>query len=1179
MTVGAVAVVGMACRYPKARDIRQFWANLRAGVEGISHFSPDEAVARGVDPELAGRPDFVPAKGFLTGSGDFDWAFFGYSRAEAAGIDPQQRVFLECASAAVDDAGIDPTRFPGWIGVYAGADVVGLTADGSRGELAHVIGTEKDFLATRVAYKLGLRGPAVTVQTACSTSLTATHLAVKALLGYECDAALAGGVTVTAPGEWGYLYEAGGILSPDGHCRPFDENAGGTVPSEGVGVVVLKRLPDAVRDGDRIAAVILGSAINNDGSDKMGYTAPSIPGQSEVIGYAQHVAGIDPADIDHVEAHGTATRMGDPVEVQALTDVFRASTDAAGWCLLGAVKSNLGHTGAAAGVAGLIKTALMLEHREVVPTLHYGSPNPLLDIESTPFQVSTRTGPWPDRGVPLAAVSSFGVGGTNAHVIVQAAPDHDRTVRPGRWILPLSAASTSALGRVQHDLAEHVTDHTLPEVARTLAGRRAHRHRRAVVADTAVRATELLRERVDSEPRSLERVAFLFPGQGTLRSAAGAAPYRVLPGFRAAFDEIAAAVKSTVDLSPVVTAAGDPDWFANTVNQQLGLFALGYALGRQLGEWGVRPKAMFGNSVGEYAAATLAGVWAPEVAARLVHERAAAMWDTDPGLMAAVDAPADEVLRRIPPNGEVSVAVAGTGQTVVSGAVAAMEKLLSGNDLRGLDVRPLGTRRAFHSPSMRPAAEVLRAAVAAAPGTRPRVRLVANETGDWADPDAVAGPDYWAGQMLHRVDLVGGAGVLLAAGYDTFVELGPGASMISTLRRHPGWVASNTAIPLLGSSDDAELDLMRAIGALWECGADQALAGMSPDAETSRVSLPPHPFAATNPSEDRPVRRPAPVVVRSNGPFRTVLAELWRTALGVSAVSDSDDFFVLGGESLMIVNLIRQVRERTGRDLSIAEFSANATFGALVRLVGADGTAQRPGGVAVLREDGPEPPLFLVADAMGTTQGYRELAGQLDRPVYGLEPVLPANRVEDLAAHHVDQIRAVQPSGPYAVGGWSFGAIVAHETARQLELTGERVDLLVCLDGYIPATGRPIGFDLGYLAGAMRSQADALLGVGPVGRHLRRVPEVRRRFLGNITAMLRYRPGPLGCPTVVFKTDLRDSLRIRLAGTRPGRVTIHPTGGDHWSMLADPHVHDLATRLRAALPARATVHTGDKYGH
>ncbi|MFF5185591.1 polyketide synthase, partial [Streptomyces sp. NPDC000345] len=489
---GAVAVVGMACRLPGADDVDRYWAALTAGADGISRFDLERLIARGADPGYVRRENFVPAMGVIAGSRRFDHAYFSYSRAEAAATDPQQRVFLEAAVTAFDDAGLDPTRFRGRIGVYAGADRVGEHIDPELGELARYIGREKDFLATRTAYKLGLRGPALTVQTACSTSLTATHLAVRALVGGECDAALAGGVTVMPDGEWGYLYEPGGILSPDGRCRPFDEDAAGTVPSEGVAVVVLKRLADALRDGDRIAAVITGTAVNNDGSDKMAFTAPSPAGQSEVVRAAQAVAGVDPADIDYVEAHGTATRLGDPVEVQALADVFGSAGAGRARCALGAVKGNIGHTGAASGVAGLIKTALMLEHGRLVPTAHYTRPNPLLELDATPFRIVRRGEPWEPRrgdGARVAAVSSFGVGGTNAHVVLESAPRRAPLPdRAGPRPLLLSAAAPHALGEMAAALATRLTAPPTPpaDPSAEVSGAVAESASRAGVSGAAV---------------------------------------------------------------------------------------------------------------------------------------------------------------------------------------------------------------------------------------------------------------------------------------------------------------------------------------------------------------------------------------------------------------------------------------------------------------------------------------------------------------------------------------------------------------------------------------------------------------------------------------------------------------------------------------------------------------------
>lgn len=1204
-----VAIVGMAARYPGAGDVRTLWANLMAGSDSIRHYTPAE-LAGGAAREQSGRPGFVAARGVLTGAANFDWTFFGYSRTEAASIDPQQRVFLECASAAIDDAGIDPTRFPGWIGVYAGADVVDARVHSGQGELATVIGREKDFLATRVAYKLGLRGPAVTVQTACSTSLTATHMAARALAGYECDVALAGGVAVIPRDEWGYLYEEGGILSPDGRCRPFDEHSAGTVPSEGVGVVVLKRLSDALRDGDRIVALIRGSAINNDGSDKIGYTAPSVSGQCDVIRYAHHVGGTDPADVDYVEAHGTATRIGDPIEVAALTDAFGAASDASGWCGLGAIKSNIGHTGAAAGVAGLIKTALSLHHRRFVPTVHFTRPNPMLDLANTPFRVCTEVEPWPDRGTPLAAVSSFGVGGTNAHAILEAAPERGERSRSGYRVLPVSAATPSALRQNGRDLAERVTDPgtdpgtDVAGAAWTLAKRRQHRYRHAVVASTNDEAGQALQALGDSAddgaPARLGAVAFLFPGQGTLRDNAGASAYRLLPGFREHFDLIAkhVSVAHDVDLGPVVAAGPPPaEWFRSTVHQQVGLFALGWALGQQLRDWNVRPSVMFGNSIGEYVAATLAGVWEPADAASLVHTRASAMAASVPGRMIVVSAAAEEVLGRIGSGHDVTLAIDGPGQVVLSGPEAAVEALLTGTTLTGLDVRALPVQHAFHSPAMREAAEALRAAVAGTTTARPKVRLIANQTGVWAGEDL--GPGYWAGQLLDPVRLTGGAATVLAEDLSVFLELGPGTSMLGTLRKHPDWSAGPATIALLGrsggdSTDDdrhrpggpGEKALLTAVGALWALGADAALTGLvaADEPEPPIVcSLPPHPFADTSPDDDRPAHRPVAAGPATRGTAttgRALLAELWCTTLGVSSADEADDFFELGGESLMVVSLLGRVRDRTGHTVSPVEFAAGPTFGTLLRLAGpaAGSTVEQrlAAGIVPLHDD-PAPegrPVFLVADAFGTVLPYRELAPLLGRPVYGVAPAAadPApgarGRIERLAAEHVAAIRSVDPDGPYTLGGWSFGVVVAHEVARQLEAAGAVVDLLIGLDGFPPAAQRPIGADPGYLAGSLRVLAKVVLGTGPQGSRVRD-RALRTRFVANVTALLRYRPRPVRCAATVFLVATGDTalgrIRHKLTRTYSGDVSTHRAAGDHWSMLTAPHVSGLAATLRARL--------------
>ncbi|HEX2201857.1 MAG TPA: type I polyketide synthase, partial [Longimicrobium sp.] len=537
--VEGIAVVAMAGRFPGAAGVDELWANLRAGVESIRRLTPDELRAAGVDPKVAESPDYVPARGVVDGVEWFDAAFFGVPPREAEVTDPQHRLFLEVAWEALERAGVDPARAPGRVGVYAGCGMntyaqtlnpYGRLAK-AVGGMAALVGSDKDYLATRVAYKLGLTGPAIVVQSACSTSLVAVHLAAQALLSYQCDVALAGGVSVFLP-QAGYLWQQGSIASRDGHCRAFDARASGTVSGGGAGVVVLRRLEDALADGDPVVAVIRGSALNNDGAAKVGYTAPSVEGQAEVVAEAQALAGVPADTITYVEAHGTGTELGDPIEVAALTQAFRAGTDRTGFCALGSVKTNLGHLDAAAGVTGLIKTSLALRHGEVPPSLHFERPNPQIDFAGSPFYVNDRLAKWsPPAGVPRrAGVSSFGIGGTNAHVVMEEAPPRAPSPVPSRaaQLLVLSARTETALEAMAERLRGHLEAHpeaALADVAWTLQrGRRAFAHRLAVVAhDPADAARALAGDRPSraASGRAGTRapsVVFLFPGQGAQRS-------------------------------------------------------------------------------------------------------------------------------------------------------------------------------------------------------------------------------------------------------------------------------------------------------------------------------------------------------------------------------------------------------------------------------------------------------------------------------------------------------------------------------------------------------------------------------------------------------------------------------------------------------------------------------------
>jgi acyl transferase domain-containing protein/acyl carrier protein len=623
-----IAVIGMSGRFPAARDLRQLWRNLRDGVEAVTFFSDPELLAAGIPPERLRDPRYVKAGSVLDGVEEFDAGFFGYSAREAEIMDPQQRLFLEHAWEALEDAGYTPDAYDGLIGVYAGVAwntylLSNLTThrelfDGG-GAFQVFITNDKDFMPTKVSYKLNLKGPSVIVQTSCSTSLVAVHLACLSLLSYECDMALVGGVTVKVPQIEGYYALDGGLASPDGHCRTFDARAAGTIFGSGVGVVTLKRLADALADGDRIRAVVKGSAINNDGSLKVSYTAPSVEGQAEVVAAAQAIAGVDPETLGYIETHGTGTSLGDPIEVTALTRVFRDSTARRGFCALGSIKANLGHLDAAAGIAGFIKTVLALEHRQIPPSLHFAQPNPAIDFAASPFFVNTELRAWEaGEGPRRAGVSSFGVGGTNAHVILEEAPAAEPPAASRPWqLLLLSARSEDALERATDNLAgwlREAADGDLPDAAYTLRmGRAVFRHRRALVCRNRAEAIAVLEVRdparvltaADAEDPRDRPVVFLFPGQAQSPEKARELSASE-PVFREEMERCARLLRSSGG-----GEEGEP-----------ARFAAGYALARLWMSWGVRPEALRGRGVGEWIAACLAGALPLEEALRRLSSRA-----------------------------------------------------------------------------------------------------------------------------------------------------------------------------------------------------------------------------------------------------------------------------------------------------------------------------------------------------------------------------------------------------------------------------------------------------------------------------------------------------------------------------------------------------------------------------
>src|ERR1700722_16039285 len=642
-----IAVIGMRGRFPGANDLDTYWKNLAEGVESISILSQEEMRASGIPDHISRLPGYVNASPMLDGIDQFDAQFFGFSARDASLTDPQHRLFLETAWEVLEDSGYDPETFPGPIGVFGGSEMSTYLYHlyQNQNALNYIDGmqlmvtNDKDHLCTQVSYRLNLKGPSIAVQTTCSTSLVAITLACESLHHHRCDLALAGGVTVRVPQRGGYYYAPGSILSPDGHCRPFDVNAQGTIVGSGVGIVALRRLADALAEHDNIRAVILGTGINNDGNDKVGYTAPSSRGQSGAIRAALRMSGVSPDSIGYVEAHGTGTILGDPIEISALTEVFRDSTKRRGFCGIGSVKSNFGHLSCAAGVAGLIKTILSLEHGAIPPTVHFTAPNPAIDLAAGPFYVTKKLSPWERNGKPRrAGVSSFGVGGTNAHLVVEEAPARAPS-KPSRLLqlLTISARSEAALNRMAKRLADHLETHpeiALSDAAATLhVGRRSFRFRRAVMvaADDRNRAIASLREphAAHAEAALEERsVIFMFPGQGSQHPGMAEDLYCAEPLVRSIIDRCAQIleVHLQADLRsfifpPAKKQKSAAETLKDTKWAQPALFMVSYALASLWQSWGIQPAVMIGHSIGEYVAATLAGVLNLEDALTIVSRR------------------------------------------------------------------------------------------------------------------------------------------------------------------------------------------------------------------------------------------------------------------------------------------------------------------------------------------------------------------------------------------------------------------------------------------------------------------------------------------------------------------------------------------------------------------------------
>jgi amino acid adenylation domain-containing protein len=997
------AVIGMAARFPGAVDINRFWSNLKNGVESICFFSDGELEEAGVDPGLLENPDYVRAGGVLENVDSFDAPFFDYTHREAEVMDPQVRIFHEITWEALEDAGYDAQRYPGLIGLYAGAApnglweiqalLTGMSGKSSPDTFSAVQLSDKDYLCTRVSYKLDLKGPSFPLYTTCSTSLVAIHLGVQALLGGECDMAVSGGVRLSYPREAGYLYQEGMVYSPDGHCRAFDAKAGGIVGGEGAAVVVLKRLGDALRDRDNIYAVIKGSAVNNDGKRKVGFTAPSIKGQLEVIKAAFRMADVSPESIGCIETHGTGTIMGDPVEIEALKMAF--NTDKKGFCALGSVKTNIGHTDAAAGAAGLIKTVLALKYNVIPPSLHFEAPNPEIDFESSPFYVNTKLTPWErPGGYPRrAGVSSFGVGGTNAHIILEEWPEQAGRKAQGAGrphLILLSAKTPSALERMTKNLGNYLKENpglNLADAAYTLqVGRGEFAFRRMLVCsglEEAIEALSLKQE--ESYGADQREVIFMFSGQGAQYVDMGRDLYRTEPVFRETMDRCFALLKPLLgyDMSRSIKEWSSLDRERQAEIIQPFIFTFEYSLAQLLMAWGIRPRAMIGYSLGEYAAVCLSGVLSLEETLDLVVFRGRLTARQPERVMLNVPLGEEELQVLLKEGGfdDVSIAVVNEPSCIAAGSREAIERLKNRLKEKRVLSMWVDVPQATHWVMTDTALAEFRQKIRQLNIKEPGIPFISCVTGEWVTAEGLRDPASW-GRLLHdTVRFSRGIRNLIEIKKEknpVFIEVGPGRDLTVMVKRYIDEKAGQQAVNLVRPQQQEIPDdyyLLERIGRLWLSGVPIDWQGYYKTEKRFRVSLPtysfdayryrrdttifrfiadmlsgkevhirglvsagPEPGAAVQPppellyeypDQGRPTAYAAP---RST--LEHQLAELWQDFFGLLPVGIDDDFFDMGGDSLKAVHMVNRIHRETDVRVSLEEFFKRSTIRVLSEYIG-----------------------------------------------------------------------------------------------------------------------------------------------------------------------------------------------------------------------------------------------------
>lgn len=957
-----VAVIGMVGRFPGAETIEELWTNLCNNVESVTTFGPDE-LDPFVDDEIRNDPNYVPTRGILKNADKFDAKFFGIGPLEAKIIDPQQRVFLELAWAALENAGYTSEGFPGMIGVYAG---IGDNHYYTRNVLAHKdliktvgdlivgYGNEKDYVATRVSYSLDLTGPSVSANTGCSTSLLAIDNAFKALMDYECDMALAGGVDIHTPQKTGQMFQEGGTFTKDGHCKPFDADATGTMFSDGAGIVVLKRLADALEDGDKIYSVIRSIAKNNDGANKVSFLAPSVQGQSRVIAMAHAQANITADSISYIEAHGTGTPLGDPIEIEGLTKAFQLTTNKKQFCHIGSIKGNLGHPTIASGVAGFIKVSLSLYHEKIPATLHFKNPNPRIDFEASPFHVVSELTPWPRTNTPRrAGVSSFGFGGTNVHGVLQEAPiQKPSSSTRDDQVLLFSAKTEKALSRILNNFSDYLKnsiDVNMADAAYTLqVGRKQFEYRKFVTCtnkESAIVALNAAKSLPTKKLTTLQpHLTFMFPGQGSQYINMGRDLYNSSKIFKTCVDECCDILAPHLDRDLrelLFPSAGDEDTatasLKDTYYTQPALFTIEYSLAKFWMSYGLKPQALVGHSIGEFVAACLAGVWSLTDALPLVALRGKLVRSLPGGSMLSVRCSADAIQDKLTEDIQLA-AVNSPNLCVVAGPDAAINAFSATLETEGLVTRHLHTSHAFHSAMMDPIVDEFVDAVRKLKLSPPTLPIMSTCTGDWLTDEQATSPEYW-GQHLRQPVLFSNAMAKLLEETDSvFLEVGP-RDVLSTLARQQATSSQRNAIiaSLANSGKDTAQnewgDILSAVGALWVKGSSIDWKLFYATERRCRIPLPTYPFEPDshwlaagnyNAGIQPPVTElnsttdaEEELTQNARGPQDTVMkaiTQILSETVGIELAADEEatPFIMLGADSLVLMQMSRLITERLG---------------------------------------------------------------------------------------------------------------------------------------------------------------------------------------------------------------------------------------------------------------------------